>query len=157
MKTLIIYHSGKHGNTERVAKAMADALTADLIKPTDVKLENISSYDLIGLVSGIKNNMHHESIITLAYKLPQAEKRKAFVFSTSMLGTTYGHKEVKDKLSEKGYEVVGEFSCKGYSTHGFIGCFDPIIGVLGLGWNKGRPNDEDIEKAKKFSQGLLTS
>ena len=36
MKTLIIYESVHHGNTEKIAKAMAGILEADLLKPDEI-------------------------------------------------------------------------------------------------------------------------
>ena len=42
--------------------------------------------------------------------------------------------------------VVGEFSCRGFDT---VGPFKLIGGV-----NKGRPDERDLENAKKFARGI---
>lgn len=56
------------------------------------------------------------------------------------------HKKLKKKLSEKGFDIVKEFSCKGFDTFGML----KYIG----GINKNRPNEEDLEKAKIFAKEL---
>ena len=53
MKVLITYNSVHKGNTEKIAKAMADAIDADLLKYSDVDGYNILDYDLVGFGSGI--------------------------------------------------------------------------------------------------------
>ncbi len=40
-KLLVIYNSVHHGNTERIAKAMADVLEAKLVKPQEVDVDTI--------------------------------------------------------------------------------------------------------------------
>ncbi len=59
MKTLIIYISIHHSNTERIAKAMAEILDAKLVKSNEVHINDLLEYDLIGFGSGI----YLESII----------------------------------------------------------------------------------------------
>ena len=49
MKTLIVYKSYHRMNTEKVAKAMAEAMDAQLAKVEDVRSEELAAYDLIGL------------------------------------------------------------------------------------------------------------
>lgn len=53
---------------------------------------------------------------------------------------------LKEKLLEKRFNVIGEFFCKGFDTWGPF----KIIG----GINRGRPNEQDLEKAKKFANDL---
>ena len=53
MKTLICYASVHHGNPKKIAKAMAEAIGAELVTPNDAKTKNIEEYDLIGFGSGI--------------------------------------------------------------------------------------------------------
>jgi flavodoxin len=57
------------------------------------------------------------------------------------------NKPLKEKLSEKGFRIIGEFSCRGYDTFGPF----KIIG----GIRKDRPNKKDIEQARNFAQSLL--
>lgn len=47
---------------------------------------------------------------------------------------------------QKGYTLVGEFSCKGLDTYGLLKTFGGI--------NKGRPNEQDMEKAREFARKI---
>ena len=53
MKTLIVCVSEHHGNTKKIAGAMAAVLDAEVSHPDDVNVEALGDYDLIGLGSGI--------------------------------------------------------------------------------------------------------
>ena len=54
------------------------------------------------------------------------------------------HKPIKEEMTQKGFNIIGDFYCKGYMTHSFT---KHIFGGL----NKGRPNDNDLKKAKDFA------
>lgn len=75
MKTLIIVSSTYLGNTMKVAKAMAQELKATVKCPKEVTESDISSYDLIGLGSGINFASHNKEIISLVEELDIARKR----------------------------------------------------------------------------------
>ena len=146
MKKLIIYESIHHGNTEKIGKAMAEYLNADLIKTNDVNVNTLKDYDLIGFGSGIYNGKLHKNVLDLIDKLPTLSNKKTFVFSTSGQGKAKYNNTIEQKLKEKGFEVVGSFACKGYDT---FGPFKLIGGIA-----KGRPNENDIQKAKEFAEKL---
>ena len=55
MKTLICYVSVHHGNTKKIAEAMAAAIGADCVPIKDVKSDMIAGADLVGFCSGIYN------------------------------------------------------------------------------------------------------
>ena len=145
MKVLVICVSIHHGNTEKIAKEIANVLEAKLAKPQELDVSDIAKYDLIGFGSGIYHNKHHESLFKLLDKLPIQENKKAFIFTTSGASKDY-NEPLKDKLLEKGFNITGDFSCKGFDTWGPF----KIIG----GINKGRPNEKDLENAKKFAEDL---
>jgi len=63
MKTIIIYISVHHGNTEKAAKVMADILDADLLQVKQADANMLGQYDLIGFGSGIYFGKHHESLL----------------------------------------------------------------------------------------------
>lgn len=146
MKKLIVYESIHHGNTEKIGKAMAEHLNADLIKTNDVNVNTLKDYDLIGFGSGIYNGKLHKNVLDLIDKLPTLSNKKTFVFSTSGQGKAKYNNTIEQKLKEKGFEVVGSFACKGYDT---FGPFKLIGGIA-----KGRPNENDIQKAKEFAEKL---
>lgn len=142
LKTLIIYSSIHHGNTEKIGKAMAETLNADIINVTDVNINNLQNYDLIGFGSGIYGGKFHKNMLDLIEKLPSVANKKTFIFSTSSMEKKRYNSSIEEKLKEKGFEVIGSFTCKGYDT------FGPFKLVGGIG--KGRPNEEDIKKAVDF-------
>ena len=69
MKTLIVYTSVHHQNTENVAKVMAEALEADLISVANAKPEMLANYDLVGFGSGIYFGKHHKTLLTFVETL----------------------------------------------------------------------------------------
>ncbi len=62
MKTVIIYASTHHGNTRKIAEAMADCISADLIDITENQEPIILEYDVIGFASGIYFQAYHKKI-----------------------------------------------------------------------------------------------
>jgi len=150
MKNLIVYASMHHGNTEKVAKAIAEILNAELVKPHEVDITTLSKYDLIGFGSGIYYVKHHSSLLGLIDKLPTLKNKKAFIFSTSGLRKIrFFHecdKALKRNLLDKGFDIIGEFSCPGFDTNGLL----KFIG----GIRKDRPNKKDLEKARNFARDL---
>jgi len=77
MKTLIIYTSIHHGNTEKIARAMAEVLGAKLMRTHEADINCISEYDLIGFGSGIYFGKYHRNILNLIDKLPLPEKQES--------------------------------------------------------------------------------
>ena len=158
---LIIYQSIHHGNTKKIAQAMAEVLDAEIRKPSEIVIEEIKKYHLIGFGSGIYWGKHHPSIFKIVEKLTDLHGIKAFLFSTS--GTSnagnflhnirhlisHFHVHLRRELKKKGIEIIGEFSCKGFDTAG------PLKQIGGI--SKGRPNQEDLEKAKGFARKILKS
>ena len=146
MKSLIVYESIHHGNTQKIAKAMAACLGADLIKAKDVDMNALSGYDLIGFGSGIYFGAFHKNMLHVLDNLPALSKKKAFVFSTSGMGKVDLNNAVEQRLKEKGMDVVGSFASKGYDT---VGPFKLIGGIA-----KGKPDEGDIQRAKAFAEKL---
>ena len=144
MKALIICKSVHQGNTKKVAEAIAKVLKAEIKQPEEVK--DISGYDLVGFGSGIYAFRHHKELFCLVDKL-DGKGKKAFMFSTSSSGNTGYHKALKEKLIKKGFNIIGDFSCKGLDK------FGPLALIGGL--NKGRPNKEDLKKAEDFAKIIL--
>jgi flavodoxin len=144
---LVSYH---HKNTEKVAKVMARGLDAPIVSPQDVRIEDLALNTLIGFGSGIYDGRHHIALLEFADRLPMAEGKKAFLFSTSaMVGddkVAKDHSALREKLQGRGYEIVGEFACKGLNTNSLLKYFG--------GMNKGKPDAEDLAKAEEFARGL---
>ncbi len=147
MKTLIVYVSIHHGNTEKIAKVIAKTLKAKLVKPSQLNIKDISKYDLIGFGSGIFFRKHHRSLLEVVDKIPLLHKN-AFIFSTAgmLLPKFLWHNSLRKKLTKKGFKITGEFSCRGWDTFGPFQFFG--------GLSKGHPNKKDIENARNFAENL---
>lgn len=124
-------------------------LNADVLELKEAKNHFSLEYDLFGFGSGVYFGKLDKGLFDFVDKLPETTK-KAFVFSTrgrnSLFQNSY-HKALREKLNHKGYRVVAEFSCRGFSD------YHKIFKLFG-GVNKGHPNKKDLEKAKMFVQQL---
>jgi flavodoxin len=153
MKVLLIYISVHHGNTERVAEVMANILDADLLQVKQADVSMLEQYGLIGFGSGIFYGRHHKSLLDFVDKLPMLRNKKAFIFSTSGLRKIpFVHnfdKPLKEKLQRQGFDIIGEFSCRGYDT-------SKAAMIVG-GVNKGRPDAKDLKQAEDFAKSLKNS
>ncbi len=146
MKTLILYASFHHGNTEKVARVIADTLETARVRVDRAQPEALSPYDLIGFGSGVYRGMFEGELIKFVGALPPFGGRRAFIFSTSATGDTHEHGEFEQLLVNRGFVVIGNFACLGWMTAGL----SKLVG----GINKGRPNDDDLDEAQMFAVGL---
>ena len=158
MKTLLIVYSFHHHNTEKIAQAFADVLGAKIKTPQHTAPEALPAYDIVGFGSGIYSDQHHPSLLDLADNLPQVTDKRAFIFSTSGAPAfaldggamddyvVKAHAPLREKLQAKGYMMADEFMCPGWNTNKFLKLFGGI--------NKGRPNAEDLQRARAFAQQL---
>ena len=155
MNTLIVYKSYHRMNTEKVAKAMAEAMNAQLTKVEDARPEALAEYDLIGFGSGIYGLKHHKALIDLIEAMPAMDKN-VFVFSTCGNLREVNHKLIKERLTERGCHIVGEFTCFGEFA-GALRLNRDWKGALAFigGKNKGHPDEKDLENARAFAKGLL--
>jgi flavodoxin len=153
VKTLIVYISVHHGNTEKVAKVMANVLDADVLEVKQAGASVLERYDLIGFGSGIYFGKHHESLLHFVDGLPMLRNKKAFIFSTSGLRKIWFihdfDKPMEEILQRKGFDIIGEFSCRGYDT-------SKAAMIVG-GINSGRPNARDLQQAEDSARRLRNS
>jgi flavodoxin len=85
MKTLIVYTSIAHGNTEKVAQVMAEVLGADLAKTQETKPERLAGYDLIGFGSGTTMANMTKLFSNLSRRCQQHPARKFSYFLPAVL------------------------------------------------------------------------
>lgn len=155
MNALVVVFSYHHNNTEKIAHAIAHVLDAPVKTPQQVQPEEIADYDLVGFGSGIYSATFDTSLLSLADRLPPGNNKKVFLFST------YGapafvanrefieknHQQIREKLTAKGYMVIGEFGCAGLNTNSFLKYFG--------GLNKAKPDAGDLMNAEAFARDLL--
>ena len=156
MKTIIIYKSYHHMNTEKVAKAMAETMNATLARVEDVKPDALEGYELVGFGSGIYGGKSHRDILKLVDEIHTMDK-KVFIFSTSGIHGENYHDLLIEKLKFKGAEIMGEFNCPGEVRP--LGLNLDLKGPLGwfMGKNKGHPNEMDLNNARIFAESIIKS
>ena len=151
MKPLLVVYSYHHMNTEKVAKVFAQILGAQIKTPQQITPKEIQKYDLLGFGAGIDSGKHYQPMLDFADKIPQAENKNVFIFSTAALTDNKkrkkDHSDLREKLESKGYVVIGEFQCKGFNTNSFMRFFG--------GMNRGRPNSKDLKEAETFVLNLM--
>lgn len=146
-RVLIVCESTHHGNTKRVADAMASVLKAEVRTAAEVTPEMIDQYDLVGWGSGIYFARHSEKLREMAGKLA-VRPRKAFVFSTAGLPflSWWFHAALRGILRNRGCELVGDFCCGGWDTVG------PLKWLGGI--ERSHPNAKDLERAEAFARSI---
>lgn len=146
MKTLLIYNSIHKGNTEKVAKKIAEVLGADLKKPSEIGVGELADYDLIGFGSGIYGGLFHASVLKFISELPDMAGKKAFAFFTCSIVVKPFSMNIINLLKKKNFNIVGDFGCQGSST------WHPFGFTLNV--FKGHPNEKDLVAAEKFARWL---
>lgn len=152
MKTLIIYLSSYHKNTEKIAKVFSDKMNADRFNLKDAPALEMDTYDLIGFGSGVYYEKMSPKLLNYVEKLNLTGK-DVFVFSTSGAGMKlYNHKLIH-VLKAKGARCRGSFACKGscvtkdFSENGMFEIFAKFA--------EGHPNEKDCCRAEKFMEKVV--
>ena len=147
MKIAVVYASVHHKNTEKVVKAIAEKHPEiELIDATKTVLKDLASYDLIGLASGIFYGKFHKALLRFINDNLPAHK-KTFVIYTCGADRTSYIKDIEELIKSKDSVVSAHYSCLAYDT------FGPFKLVGGI--NKGRPNEDDIQKTIDFYESLI--
>ncbi|MFF2084126.1 flavodoxin family protein [Nocardia sp. NPDC058176] len=149
MKVVIVCKSVSHGNTQRVAEAMAGVLDARIVTPDQVRPGELADYDLVGFGSGIYNMNFHRDLRKFVAALPGQQRGRAFVFSSSGFPEPplrrYAH-DLARRIEGKGFEVVDIFGCRGFDT------WLPLRVIGGI--RKGHPDAADLAAARAFAEKL---
>ncbi|MCL2067681.1 MAG: flavodoxin [Treponema sp.] len=149
----IIILFSPNGSTKKIAEAISNNINASIFNLDGSKSmpDGINDYHLIGFGSGIFHDKHHSLLLEFAENLPEVRQKNAFIFSTCGVFTeeymNNNHKTLRDILVNKGFLILGEYSCPGFNKNSFLKLFGGI--------NKNRPNADDIIKAISFSEELL--
>ena len=147
-RALIVCASRHHGNTHKVAVAMAKAFGAQVVEPEAVAISDVRDYDVLGFGSGIYFGVSDPELIDLVDRLPPGAGQPVFTFSTSgsFLLPTLGTSHLRNRLRDRHYDVVGDFNCRGLDTVGLL----RFIG----GVNRGRPDERDLDRATDFAEDV---
>lgn len=149
MKAVIIYCSTYKGNTLKIAKTMAEELSAQLFTTEDAANLDLNGYDLIGLGAGINFAQHNIHLLRLVER-QSLEGKNVFIFSTRCRPFLGGyHKALKHILKKKQANLLGEYSCCGFDRTG------PWVAMGG--YNKNRPNEKDLFKARLFAAKMRSA
>ena len=146
----LILKSVHHGNTRAVAERIAKILGAPITDPDESLPSCLSDARLVGFGSGIYYGRFHRSLRRWIANLPNdyGVGRLAFVYSTSglpFLSAIY-HRPLVRALERRGFEVVGEFACRGHDS------FGPLWLVGGI--NRKHPDADDLSRAESFASGI---
>ena len=151
MKSLIVLHSYHHNNTHKVAEVISKTINAEIKPATEITKTYLTDFDLIGFGAGIDSGKHYKELLEFVKTVSPVENKPCFIFSTSAVQgerkVYKDHTTVRNLLLEKGYNVLGEFSCKGFNTNVFLKYFG--------GMNKNRPNIDDLRNAEEFAKNIL--
>lgn len=134
MKIAVRYYS-RGGNTKKVAEAIAEELGVEALDITN----KVEDADILFLGASMYAFTIDKNIKEFVGGLTKENTKEIVNFSTSASDTST-HKKVnkciKDKdivMNEEHFSVFGQF----------------------LGMNKGRPNEADLENAKKFARKVV--
>ena len=145
MKSLVLYYS-KSGNTEKVARAIAKGLKAELKEVEEI--ENVFGYELICIGTPVHALAPAKPIKKFLEELPDLPGKKGAGFYTMhAFGDKRTLRIIKKGLENRKVKFLGGFSCRGTSS--IFGDIGPKI------FNKGKPNKEDLKKAEDFGKKLL--
>lgn len=150
MNALIVCDSRAYGNTRKVAEAMADALGAEVVTPHEARRIELANYDIAGFGSGIYAMNFYADLRQLVEALPKVGNKRAFIFLTSASSEPRMRKPVAKMtatLTNRGYEVVGHFWCRGFWNPWWL----RLIG----GVNKGHPDRADLDAAGAFARNQI--
>lgn len=146
MKTAIVYYSKHHGNTKKLIDAIAQKQEITLIDATQDNIENLEKYNLIGFASGIYYSKFHKSVLNYAKTNLPDNKEVFFIYTYGAKKDGYT-KAIKEIVSHKNSNIIGEYGCFGFNT---FGPFKLIGGIA-----KGHPDNQEINNVIKFYDNIL--
>lgn len=143
-KICIIYHSPHLKNTEKILFEIARKHPqAELVEAAKFTPDILEQYDTVGLASGIYYGKLSARLLKIMDIVMKSRVKRVFFIYTSGVGVVKNYENKLEEYSkENGKNCLGFYGCKALDK------FGPFRLIGGL--NKGRPNEEDIEKAISF-------
>jgi flavodoxin len=109
MKAVVVYDT-KFGNTEQVAKGIAEVLNADLVKVSDVDPEKLKAYDIFAIGSPVHAWNMSRGMKEAIKKLRghSFDGKKAATFDTRIKHRFAGNaaKKIQSKLKKLGFTIA---------------------------------------------------
>jgi flavodoxin I len=134
MEFQVIYFT-KTGHTKKIAEAIASELNVKAEDVTDAKL---NEEGLVFLGSGKYGPQPGKTMMEFIEN-NNFNSRNVALFGTSGGGKGLEVLEMEKALNAKGACIKGKFFCRGKFMF----------------FNRGRPNDEDINEAKRFAKQMI--
>ncbi len=135
MKMQVRYYS-KSGNTKKIADAIGEELKCDVC---DIQSAITEKTDIFFLGAAVYKFGIDKLVLNYIDNIDPNLVGEVVIFSTSAMSDS-GYPKLVKKLQSKGIKVSDKhFYCKGQFAFA----------------NKNRPNESDVENAKKFAQGFL--
>ncbi len=146
MKTVIVYASTHHGNTQKVVEAISKECDVELIDATKVHEKDLREYDLIGFASGIFYSKLSAQVLNFAnVNLPM--NKDVFFIATAGNPIKSNFSSILAIAKDKHANERGRYQCKGFDTYGPF----KLIG----GIQKGHPDETELKEAVEFYKNLI--
>ncbi len=146
MSLLIVCASQEHGNTRKLADAMAKEVGGVVVAPAEATGERIAKHEAVAFGTGVRFGSPYPDLMAAVARLPRQDAKPAVVFSTSGFGWRGGHAALTRALRAKGFVVRDELACKGLDTVGPLKLFGGV--------NKGRPDAGELRAAAALARRL---
>jgi len=162
LRILICYHS-ETGNTEAVAKSMAEGLESEeitLLPVKDVDPASLADYDTVFLGTGIYAGAVGKSVKELMKKVSGLPSKFVLFCTHNNPDPSAVEKALKGiikQITECGCETCGQFDCIGENRNQKV--VELLMKMPGMAEalenSKGHPNAQDLENAKEFARSVL--
>lgn len=146
MRSIIIYASTHHGNTQKVVETISKECDVELVDATKVHEKDLREYDLIGFGSGIFFTKFSEQVLNFA-RVNLPANKNVFFIATAGNPIKGNFNSIAEIAKDKKCNEVGRFQCKGFDTYG------PFKLVGGI--QKGHPDEMELKEAVDFFQGII--
>jgi flavodoxin len=159
MKALVVYYS-QTGNTEKVARAIFEAINVDKeILPYD-QVKNLQGYDIIFVGFPVMVHSVPAKMQPLIKNLPAGQKVAFFSTHGSLRGGQLPRQAFEDAAGlAVGEKVLGLFGCRGKVNPKIIEAL--MNQPANRAWAEeaqdadGHPDAADLADAKKFAEAMI--
>jgi len=144
MQDIVIYYS-ETGNTEKLARAVADGMECQAVSILAIAPGAVASYDHVCFCCPVQGWRPAPKMLMYIARLePVGRKRAATAFTMHLFGASRAAGKMRDALESKGYAVNGSYSCFGWSR--LVANFGPRV------FMRGHPDAAELEKAAAFGR-----